>query len=175
MFVNSKLADFFIRTGLGLLLGLVFGWVLSEVSFQFLGQKETVEREPQRVEIVIPYGTAEQVKEGVYNRSLPTDMVFVEGDLLVVKNEDVVAHQLGPLWIPPSTSSVLSLDQADRYSYACSFQPTKYLGLDVRPRVSGGIRFQALLAIALPTGMMLAVYSYLIPIKKRGPEVSDPA
>ena len=49
MFVKSKLADFFIRTGLGLLLGLVFGWVLSEVSFQFLGQKETVEREPHGV------------------------------------------------------------------------------------------------------------------------------
>ena len=37
MFVRSKLADFFIRTGLGLLLGVAFGWVLSEFSFQYLG------------------------------------------------------------------------------------------------------------------------------------------
>jgi len=170
MFVKSKLADFFIRTALGMLLGLAFGWVLSEASFKFLDNKETVERESQRVEIVIPYGAAKQVEDGVYNRSIPTDMIFIEGDLLIVKNEDVVAHQLGPLWIPPSTSSVLSLDRADRYSYECSFQPTNYMGLDVRPRVSGNVRFQALLAIALPTGMMLAVYSYLIPVRRREPQ-----
>ena len=167
MFVKSKLADFFIRAGLGILLGIVFGWLLSEASFQFLGQKQTVDRQPERVEIVIPYGTASQVEEGVYNRSLPTDMVFVEGDLLIVKNEDVVSHQLGPLWVPPSTSSVLLLDRADRYSYECTFQPTKYMGLDVRPRVTGNTRFQGILAIGLPTGMMLAVYSYLIPTRKR--------
>ncbi len=167
MFVKSKLADFFIRAGLGILLGVAFGWLLSEASFQSLGQKQTVDRQPERVEIVIPYGTAAQVEEGVYNRSLPTDMVFVEGDLLVVKNEDVVAHQLGPLWVPPSTSSVLLLERADRYSYECTFQPTKYIGLDVRPRVTSDTRFQGILAIGLPTGMMLAVYSYLIPTRKR--------
>jgi hypothetical protein len=166
MFVRSKLADFFIRSGLGLLLGFAFGWLLSETSYRSLDQKETVDRQPRQVEIIIPYGTAAQVKEGVYNQSLPADMVFVEGDLLVVKNEDVVAHQLGPLWVPPSTSGVLSLDQADRYSYDCSFQPTRYMGLDVRPRVTAGTRLQAILAIALPTGMMLAVYSYLIPVRK---------
>jgi hypothetical protein len=90
-------------------------------------------------------------------------MIFVEGDILVVKNEDVVAHQLGPLWVPPSTSSVLELNMAERYAYECSFQPQKYMGLDVRPRVTGNTRIQAILAIGLPSGMMLAVYSYLIP------------
>lgn len=167
MFVKSKLTDFFIRAGLGLLLGIAFGWLLSEASYKFLGRKESVERQPERVEIVIPYGTAAQVEEGVYNRSLPTDMIFVEGDLLVVKNEDVVDHQLGPLWVPANTSSVLLLDRADRYSYECTFQPTKYMGLDVRPRVTGGIRLQGILAIGLPSGMMMVVYSYLIPTRKR--------
>jgi hypothetical protein len=94
-------------------------------------------------------------------------MIFVEGDILVVKNEDSVAHQLGPLWVPPSTSSVLSLDQADKFSYECSFQPNKYQGLDVRKRVTGSTRFQGLLSIGLPTGMMLGLYSYLIPTRKR--------
>jgi hypothetical protein len=167
MFVKSKLADFFIRMVLGLLAGLAFAWVLSEATFLFLNDKETLQREPQQIELVIPYGTAKHVEDGLYNQALPTDMIFVEGDILVVKNEDSVAHQLGPLWVPPSTSSVLSLDQADKFSYECSFQPNKYQGLDVRKRVTGSTRFQGLLSIGLPTGMMLGLYSYLIPTRKR--------
>jgi hypothetical protein len=167
VFFKSKLADFFARVTLCLLIGIFFGWAISEASFQFLDEKETVQREPHRVDLVIPYGTAKQVEEGIYNRSIPTDMIFVEGDILVVKNEDVVAHQLGPLWVPPNTSSVLELNMAERYAYECSFQPQKYMGLDVRPRLTGGTRFQGILAIALPSGMMLAVYSYLIPVRKK--------
>lgn len=167
MFVKSKLVDFFIRSALGLAVGFLFGFLLSEFSYRFLDNKESVLREPQRVEIIIPYGTAKQVEEGIANQSIPTDLVFVEGDILIVKNEDTVAHQIGPMWVPPGTSSAMALDQADKYSYECSFQPTKYMGLDVRPRVTGSTRTQAIVAIALPTGMMLAVYSYLIPIKKK--------
>jgi hypothetical protein len=166
VFFKSKFLDFFARVVAGLLVGMFFGFVLSEVAFQFLDGKETVEREPRRVDLVIPYGTAKLVEEGGSNRSIPSDMVFVEGDVLVVKNEDVVAHQLGPLFVPPSTSSVLELNMANRYSYECSFQPQKYMGLDVRPRVTGNTRLQAILSIGLPSGMMLAVYSYLIPARK---------
>jgi hypothetical protein len=167
VFFKSKLADFFLRVSICLLIGIVFGWAISEASFQFLDDKETIQRDPHRVELVIPYGTAQLVEDGVYNRSIPTNMVFVEGDILVVKNEDVVAHQLGPLWVPPSTSSVLELNMAERYAYECSFQPQKYMGLDVRPRLTGNTRIQGILAIALPSGMMLAVYSYLIPVRKK--------
>jgi hypothetical protein len=167
MLVKSKLADFFIRIIGGLVIGFLFAWIISELSFLLLGDKETLSREPQKVELVIPYGTAAQVKQGVNSPSLPTNMVFVEGDILVVKNEDTVAHQLGPLWVPPSTSGVLSLTQADEYSYECSFQPSKYIGLDVRPRVTANTRFQGFLSIGLPTGLMLGVYSYLIPFRKK--------
>jgi hypothetical protein len=152
---------------LGILIGMAFAWLLSELSFIFLNDKETLQREPQKVELVIPYGTAKHVEDGVYNQSIPTDMVFVEGDILVVKNEDVVAHQLGPLWVPPNTSGVLSLEQADKFAYECSFQPTKYLGLDVRKRVTVDTRFQGMLSIGLPSGMILGVYSYLIPFRKK--------
>jgi hypothetical protein len=167
MFVKSKLADFFLRMGLGILVGMIFAWVVSEISYSLLDNKETLQREPQKVKLVVPYGTAEEVKNGQGNPTIPTDMVFVVGDLLVIKNEDVVAHQVGPLWVPPNTSGVLSLDKADKFAYECSFEPTKYLGLDVRERVTAGTRFQGLLSIALPSGMMLGVYSYLIPNRKK--------
>lgn len=167
MFLKSKIADFFLRLAGGLLLGFLFGWLLSDGAYRLLNLEGGIEREPERVEIVIPYGTAAQVEEGVYNQSIPTDLIFVEGDLLVVRNEDVVDHQLGPLWVPAGTSGVLLLDTSNRYSYSCSFQPSQVMGLDVRPRVTGNTRLQAILSIGLPTGMMLAVYSYLLPVKRK--------
>ena len=167
MILKSKYADFFLRVVVGMVLGVLFGWMIADGAFYLLPQKETVDRQPREVEIVIPFGTSKQVKEGVYNRSIPSDMVFVQGDVLIVRNRDEVDHQLGPLWVPAGTSGVLSLETADMFSYECSFQPTNLMGLDVRPRVDGGTRLQAILAIALPTGMMLAVYSYLIPFKKK--------
>ncbi len=167
MILKSKIADFFLRLAVCLVIGGLFGYLLSESSYASQPNKQDGQREPQQVVLVIPYGTADQVKAGVYNPSLPSDMTFVQGDVLVVKNEDKVAHQLGPLFVPPQTSSVLSLDVADHFSYACSFQPSKFLGLDVRQRVDTGLRMQAILAIGLPTGMMLAVYSYMIPFKKK--------
>lgn len=167
MFLQNKLADFFLRVAGGLVIGLLFGALLSETSYFFTPGKQSAEREPQEVELVIPYGTAKQVEEGVYNRSLPTDMTFVEGDVLIVKNEDDVPHQLGPLWIPAHTSSALKLDTVNEYSYECTFQPTKFMGLDVRPSVTASTRVEAVLAIGLPTGMMLALYSYMLPGRKK--------
>jgi hypothetical protein len=154
----------------GLLIGLAFAWVLSEISYLFLDNKESLQREPQKVELVIPYGTAQLLKDGQTSPSLPSNMVFVVGDILVIKNEDTVSHQVGPLWVPPNTSGVLSLDQADKFAYECSFEPTKYLGLDVRERVTAGTQFQGLLTIGFPSGMMLGVYSYLVPNRKKKSE-----
>ena len=167
IFSRNKFTDFFARAAIGLLVGIVFALLLNEGTYAFLPNKESVNRETQRVDLVIPFGTAQQVSAGVYNRSLPSDLVLVEGDILVVKNEDVVDHQLGPIWVPAGTSGVLELNTANKYAYECSFQPTKFQGIDVRQRVDNATRFEGVLAIALPTGMMLAVYSYLIPGRKK--------
>ncbi len=167
MYLKSKYADFALRVGVGLLIGVILGWLISEVSYIFTPDKGDAQRDPQRIDLVIPFGTADQVSQGVYNPSLPGNMTFVQGDILVVKNEDKVAHQLGPLFVPPNTSSVLTLDTANDYSYTCSFEPNKYIGLTVLPRVSSGTRIQAVLAIGMPTGLMLAVYSYMLPGRKK--------
>ena len=106
------------RIGISLVLGLLLAWALSEVSFLIL--KDKSDHAPQRVELVIPAGTADKVAQGQAVPSIPADMVFVVGDTLVVKNEDTTAHQLGPIWVPPGSSASLTLDQANKYSYACS-------------------------------------------------------
>jgi hypothetical protein len=153
------------RIGLSLVIGLLAAWIMSEASF--LLQNTNVTREPRQVEIVIPPGTADRVAQGQAVPSLPADMTFVVGDTLVVKNEDATAHQLGPVWVPPGTSGKLSFDQANQYSYSCTFQPTQYLGLAVRSRVTWTTRLTAILLAGLPTSAMLAVYSLVaFPIKK---------
>ena len=167
MFSQNKIVDFFIRSAIGILVGLVFGFIISEGTFAFLNNKQSVSRDSQRVDMVIPYGTAAQVAAGVYNRSLPSDLVLVEGDILVVKNEDIVDHQLGPIWVPAGTSGVLELTTANKYAYQCSFQPTKIQGVEVRQRINMRTRVEGVLAVALPTGMMLAIYSSLIPSRKK--------
>jgi hypothetical protein len=160
------------RIGISLALGLAIAWIVAEASFVIL--KDNSDHAPQRVEMVIPAGTADKVAAGQAVPSIPTDMVFVVGDTLVVKNEDTTSHQLGPIWVPPGTSASLNLDTANRYSYACSFQPGRYLGLDVRSRVTMATRIVAILLAGIPTGAMLAVYSFVaFPIKPK-PVLSVP-
>jgi hypothetical protein len=154
------------RIGISLALGLAIAWIIAEGSFVIL--KDKSDHTPQRIELVIPAGTADEVAAGQAVPSLPADMVFVVGDTLVVKNQDTTSHQLGPIWVPPGTSASLNLDTANRYSYACSFQPSQYLGLDVRSRVTMATRIIAILFAGIPTGAMLAVYSLVaFPLKPK--------
>ena len=89
-------------------------------------------------------------------------MTFVVGDTLVVNNQDTVDHQLGPLWIPAGTSASLNLDAEQNYILDCSFQPTKFLGIDVLQPVTVGTRITGILFAGFPLGALFAVYSTLI-------------
>jgi hypothetical protein len=89
-------------------------------------------------------------------------MVFMMGDTLVVKNEDTVDHQLGPVWVPPGSTASLALEKPNKYAYSCSFIPSKYLGLDVRQATTIGVRLTAL-AISAPTvTALIFIYSLLV-------------
>jgi hypothetical protein len=80
----------------------------------------------------------------------------------VVKNQDVVDHQLGPLFIPSGTSASLTLSDANSYTYTCSFQPSQVFGLDVQEPVTSATRLYGILFAGLPLGMMLGIYSFLV-------------
>jgi hypothetical protein len=144
-------------------LGLLFGVLVSEVPFLFL--QETV-RPPQEITLTIPAGTSEQIERGEQPPSIPENMTFVVGDKLVIKNEDSVNHKLGPLWIPANSSAQLSLDQEESLAYECSFQPTKYFGLDVHEPLTLGTRLFGILFVAFPMSIMIALYSFMILPKK---------
>lgn len=154
------------RIALSLLVGLLLAWGMSEAAFFIL--KDSSDHVPQQIELVIPAGTAERVARGEAPPSIPPDMVFVIGDTLAVKNEDSVSHQLGPVWVPPGASASLALDHAAKFSYACTFQPSRYLGLDVRPRVTWTTRLQAIAFAGPPMAALMVIYSFVLwPLKPK--------
>jgi hypothetical protein len=158
------------RVIVSMLIGLLIGVTINEIAFIFL--RETA-RPPKVIELVIPEGTAEKVARGETPPSIPTSMTFVVGDTLMVKNEDTTSHELGPLWIPAKASASMSLDVAEAYAYSCSFQPSQYFGLDVRDALTTSTRIFGILYSGLPLGVIISVYSVLMPGKKKTPKSSS--
>lgn len=152
------------RIGISLLLGLLLGAVISEVPFLFL--RETA-RPPEEITLIIPNGTSEQVARGEQPPSIPENMSFVVGDVLVIRNDDVVDHKLGQLWIPANSSAQLSLDQEQNFAYECSFQPGNYFGLDVNEPLTIGMRVYGILYAGIPLGVLIALYALVMPAKKK--------
>jgi hypothetical protein len=148
------------RALISIVLGIVIAIVINESSFFFM--KSDAGRGPQRIELDIPAGTADRIAKGEPNPSVPSNMVFVAGDTLVVKNMDVVDHHLGPLFIPSGTSASLTLSDANNYAFTCSFQPSQVFGLDVQEPVTSVTRLYGILISGLPLGMLLGLYSFLI-------------
>ena len=147
-------------------IGLAIGFALSEVSFQFLKE---MNRAPQTVVLVIPEGTAEAIAGGKKSPSIPDDMVFVVGDVLVVENHDQENHQLGPMWIPAGESASLQLKEEQNFAYKCSFSPTNVFGLEVQEPVTIKTRLSGLFFAGVPLGAMLALYSFVMwPIGREG-------
>ena len=140
-------------------LGLLIATIFTEVSYRILKREN---RAPERVELIIPAGTAEKVAKGQVPPAIPEDMTFVVGDTLVVVNQDNVDHLLGPLWIPPGTSASLNLATEQNYAFQCSFQPTKVFGLDVHEPVTPLTRLTGIMFGGLPLGALLSVYSVLL-------------
>ena len=152
------------RIFVSMLIGIAIGALISEVTFIFL--QETA-RPPREVVLTIPVGTAEQVARGEQPPSIPKDMIFVVGDTLVMKNEDSVDHKLGELWIPANSTAELSLNEEQNMAFECSFQAGNYFGLDVRQSLTWGTRIYGVLYGGLPLGILIALYSFVIPAKKK--------
>ncbi len=153
------------RIAISCVIGIAVALVISEGSYYLLN--DGTRRDPQTIELIIPAGTAEQVAAGKSVPSLPTNMTFVEGDVLLVKNQDVTDHQLGPVWVPPDATGSLALGEVNRFRFGCSFQPGRYLGIDVRPAGSSlQSRLLALILIGPPTIALIVVYGILVvPLK----------
>lgn len=152
--------DIGIRVAISLAISTILALAVSEGAYLFAPDR--LQRSPGRIEIVIPPGTARKVASGQAEPSLPAEMTFLEGDTLVVINQDDASHQLGPVWVPPGASGSIQLSEASQYSYECSFQPGRYEGINVLKPVTAGTRLQAVILIGLPTTALLSIYSYIL-------------
>jgi len=141
-------------------LSIAAALALNEVIF--LLQRDQNDRPPRTITLVIPAGTAQRVQAGQSDSSIPSEMVFVVGDTLQVKNEDSVSQELGPIWVPPGTTGSMVLGQAANLSYRCSFRPDQYLGLDIRQPTTLGTRFAGLAVGAPALGVVIFIYSLLV-------------
>ncbi len=150
------------RVVYSLVLGLLLGIAIAEIPFLFL--RETA-RSPKQITLLIPKGTAAEVARGEQPPTIPQNMLFVVGDILIVKNEDIADHKLGPLFIPANSSAKLSLDQEENLVYECSFQPGKSFGLDIHEPVTLSTRVFGILDVGLPLGILIALYSVIMPVK----------
>jgi hypothetical protein len=158
--------DLIIRMLIFTVTGIVVAVIFSEASFRLQGN--TISRNPQTIELVIPAGTSEKVASG--QSVLPASQVFVAGDTLNVKNEDTVTQTLDPLVIPPGSSASIKLDQVGYLSYTCSFQPTNYYGIEVQQAITFGMRLEAALLAGIPLGVLIGVYSLVAkPLKPKTP------
>jgi hypothetical protein len=141
-----------------LAIGILLAAGGSELAFRLQGN--TSSRAPETIELTIPAGTAQSVSQG--ESILPTSQTFVVGDTLLVHNLDTVTHTLGPLVIPSGSSASMKLDQAGNLDYMCSFQPSRYFGLDIHPPLNLSTRLEASLVAGIPLGIMLGVYSLVV-------------
>jgi len=159
----SSQNPFFKKLLVSLLLGMMLGVAVSEIPFIFL--RETA-RPPKDVILTIPEGTADQVAHGEQPPTIPDNMTFVVGDVLVVNNLDSVDHKLGPLWIPANSTAQLPLGQVASLAFECSFQPGKYFGLDVREPLTTSTRLTGIVFAGLPMSILILLYSLAMPAKK---------
>lgn len=157
-------SEIFRRIGLAMLIGLAIGAAINEVTFALLGESS---RPPQTVELVIPPGAADLVARGEQPPSIPAAMTFVAGDVLLIRNEDEVAHQMGPLWVPAGSEARLAIETTGSFSDACSFQSTNYFNFDVREPLTVWTRLRGILMAGIPLGILLALYAVVAwPLKK---------
>jgi hypothetical protein len=136
-------------------------------------RKDRISRAPQVITLDIPAGTHERVAVGQALAEIPRQMIFVVGDTLVVNNRDSVAHELGPLWVPPGKTASLNLELVSDFTYSCSFTPSKYLGLTVKEATTWKTRLAALWYGAPPLFMFFLVYSFLVWPMSKGESASD--
>jgi hypothetical protein len=148
--------------------GILIAVPLSELGFYMQGNLTS--RPAKTIVLDIPSGTSAKVAQGT--SVLPQDLTFVLGDTLVVNNHDSIAHTLGPLFIPPGSSASLTLNHIGSLSYVCSFQPTKYQGLNVVDSLTLATRLEGIFIAGFPLGILFALYSLiLMPLKNPPPNL----
>jgi hypothetical protein len=159
--------SFAARVIIPILLGFAVGFVMSEGPAVWVN--DATSRPAQVVELVIPAGTAERVAAGEAAPSIPDSLKLATGDTLLVRNQDTVSHQLGPMWIPAGSTGRLVFPRTVTGRYSCSFTPVRSFGIQVEQRLTLFERFVFLLVAGLPFAALFAFVSVFLWFSQKSP------
>lgn len=157
-----------LRMAVSILVGIILAGVMSELTFLFLRRGQ--DRAPETIVLTIPSGTAEMVAAGQNPPSIPSDLEFVIGDRLEVRNQDNADHQLGALFIPAGATASLAFSEVQDFAFACSFRADQYLGLSVREPLTWSTRFLGIFSAGVPLGLLIGLYSIFAAASPRKPQ-----
>lgn len=92
--------------------------------------------EARRLEIVIPAGTVERLAAGDGTGAPPHRIELVLGvqDVLVIRNEDSVWHEVGPYRVAPGHTLTQRFSEPGRVVQACTMTPGNQVEIVVRER-----------------------------------------
>ena len=97
------------------------------------------DEEPAGMTLVIPEGAAATLDYPTLDSAIdvPTSLVFEQGQVLTIRNEDVVANRAGP-WVLASGESLrLKFDTPGEYFYLCTVDEAKSVTVTVVEELEG--------------------------------------
>lgn len=164
--ISAEHRQYLIRLAVILVVSLIAMVIVIEGAYYI--QREDTDRAPKTIQIIVPPGTAQKIADGAVVDLLPENSVFVIGDVLEVVNQDSVDHQLGPIWVPAGSVGRVILEEVNKFSYSCSFAPSRYLGLEVKKPTTLKTRLTGLFISVPTTAAFLFIYSLAVfPVKPK--------
>lgn len=128
--------------------GFVMGAVLVAVAWTAFGAEQV--GAPRDVQLTIPRGTASLIAAGQPS-SIPSQISLVQGDRLILANEDVVTHSVGGWSVEPGMRLTVLADSPVTNVFACTIHKSGSLAVIVTPRpgLVDGILITFLVAVPI--------------------------
>lgn len=108
----------------GLVLGIaLLAVVVAGVGFILFGDRGD-ERPGELYTITVPQGTGARIDAGELVELMPADLRLGINDTLVIDNQDVQTHLVGPFTVRPGETLNHKFTQAGVYTGVCSIHPS---------------------------------------------------
>lgn len=132
--------------------GFVMGTILVAVAWTAFGAE--LVSPPRDVQLTIPRGTAALIAAG-QSTAIPSQIQLVQGDRLILVNDDVVTQTFGGWSIKPGASITILADSPIASVFTCSIHKSGSVGLIVTPRPGLVDGILITLLVSVPIGLVL--------------------
>jgi len=134
---------------------LALAWVLSIAWWALL---EPASASDEVYELVIPSGTAAAVAAGRPAPFIPNSLELGRQSSMLIRNEDVVAHQVGTWSVPPGGAITVEASESDD-TLSCTIHPQGVIGLQIDEQPPFVMTLISALGIGVPVGLIVGFAS----------------